>query len=685
MRLLAFALAVGLAAGALPLPGRSPQAAFAAIPNNSGQNLTGPRECDEAAQLDGNGQPVVPAGATQVGGSDTFTEDRGSLASLYPDRLTNTDAMYPLPCDPSIGGASPPPVPTPSPDELDAANALQKFDQVKAPLIAKQAQTGSLPRPQFPGGKVVGCKIQGQNVPCDSPLFLRSGQPFEGRDVIYVHGLQLHQIKDRIKHKAGAIQTWPANQAAFLNAGGYYRADAEAYWHDHIRENLFDPDGNHTNPNSGWQWTSTDQQPVYVPKSNRYLIVAWSSNQTIDYAQSALLTQLDLAMRYGTNVVTPPAYPASHVRPFCSNGCVIVSHSAGSLVTSTSMSIAAHGGFGFGGMLMASRIYAHVSFEGAISGSPLATIGVAAAQGMTVPAALCNVWTNMLNFSSGCSANASTAFVAHSILRDLIPYVAQNVWGPILNESPVPTLTIAGGHPSANDYSITKIVLPGLDDGVVSMNSACGNPNPALLGPPPSGLVPTSLVKAFDMTENGAQFMRNAKLFLSQENVGQLAPAPTYLASACTPYLSTTGMVMPVLAAFGSTPFDARRRYKNHYSFIQGVIDHSFDPGDPSNQWPSAAGNPAWWLRHYLHYSIDNVEETSAVTDANIYQQFNDGTYLVHPSFANIHEIVRGRSFQYKLFGKIHRVWIWKRTYHLLDKWEKKQSSHYVYEFVGRR
>jgi hypothetical protein len=188
------------------------------------------------------------------------------------------------------------------------------------------------------------------------------------------------------------------------------------------------------------------------------------------------------------------------------------------------------------------------------------------------------------------------------------------------------------------------------------------------------------------MSDSPAVLQRAVKILRSQRNVGPLAPGPSYLAAACTPYLSTTGMVMPVVSAFANTPLDARRRYKNHYSFIQGVIDHLYDgPGATGNAWPSVTGQPAWWPRYYWASSVDNREESSAVTDPGIYQQYPDGTYLVHPSFANTREIVHGKSFTYKLFGKKHRVWIWKRTYHLLDKWQQKQSSHYVYEFVGRR
>lgn len=696
MRSLAFSLSVAFAATAFPLPLLPGQTAFASVPKSPLYSIVArPKptvapdpsaECDEAAEMK-DGKAVIPAGATEVGKPYVVDEDRGLLVAKYRGRNTTTDAMYPLPCEPSIGGTMPPEE-LPSQDELDADASLSKFEAADGTDIAKHVQANPLPAlSMFRGRKTAGCSINQSPVACDSTLFLRSGQPFEGRDIIYVHGLATKHLADRILNNSGARRTWPKDAAEFVEQAGYFRKYAEKAWHAHIRENLFDPD-DPTNPNAGWQWTYADSAPRYNPKSNRYLLIAWSSNQTIEYAQDAMMTQIDLAMRTNKNVVTPPSYPSSHVRPFCSNGCIIISQSTGSLVTSTTMARAASGFFGQGGVQIAGRMRTHVSFEGAISGSRVATVGIGLAlKPSLLPKTLCLLFDDLLALTDTCLAD--TSFVAKSILRDLMPVVAQTVWGPVLNTSPVPTLTIAGGHPTGDFYSLTKILLPGLDDGIVSMNSACGNPAPVmpvLLAP--SGAVVTSGIKAFDMSENSAMVTRAVKNYASYRNIGSaMTPGgPFYLAGACTPYLSPTGMVMPVALALSGTPWDTRKRYKNHYSFIQGTIDHQYDGGgNGANVWPSSAGDPASTLRHYLPFAVDNTEETSAVTDSGIYQQFPDGTYLVHPNFAQVREIVRGRHIDYKLFGKNHRIWVWKRTYHLLDKWQQKQSSHYAYEFVGRR
>jgi hypothetical protein len=653
------------------------------------------RDCDEAAEVK-DGTPVIPSGATEVEQAADVDEDLGLLSSLYPGQDTSTDAFYPLPCEPSIGGTLPQDVSL-TQDELDAEATLEAFEGGKGRQIAQKLRihpmTAISQIQPVPSAECVILKPERKVVPCSSPLLLMKDQPFEGRDIIYVHGLALTHLQDRLQNPPPsshpANKNWPVNTSEYLDAGGYYRSYAEEYWHDHIQENLFDPN-QPLNPVAGWEWPAGSGSPAYRPKANRYMIVAWSSNQTLEYAQHALLTQIYLAITSNKNVVTPPTYPSSSVfRPFCANGCILISHSTGALVVDSAMGLAKAGHFGPGGSQLAAHMAAHVSLEGAISGSRLASVGMAVGLA-AVPVAsgsniLCAISDMLFGTSNSC--NADTSFVASSILRDLIPVVSQVVWGPAVDSTPVPTVTVAGGHPLGNFAGITKPFLPGLDDGVVSMNSACGNPNlvlPGLLAP--SGVAVLNPVRAFDFSTDSGRLARAAKNWLSHKNLKAIPPLPQYLAGACTPYVSPTGMVMPALAAFRNTPWDARKRYLNHYSFIQGSIDHSYDPGDSSNRWPSTLGQGAGVVRAYKHAFTTNTEESSAVTDPAIYGFIDgNGTHLVHPSFARIHEVVRGRRIRFKLFGSKRTIWIWKRTYHLLDKWEVKQSSHYVYEFVARR
>jgi hypothetical protein len=655
--------------------------------------------CDEAAEMK-DGRPVLPPDATDIEGPEYVDEDRGFLSDLYPGRDTTTDGFYPLPCEASIGGSLPPEAMEPlSEAESEAEEFISKFELSEGPKIIEELKLELMSKlPKFNDFEMGPCFIgetrdpqTGQTarkeVRCDDTRFLRSGQPFEGRDIIYVHGLATGQLKKWILGDEEAHKLWPLDSSEFLDSNGYFRQYAEDYWKDHIHEHLFDPNDP---PSSlaGWQWTASDPAPRYNPKSNRYLLVSWSSNQTIEFAQHALLEQIRLAITANKNVVTPPSYPSTHARPFCANGCIIISHSTGGLIVSSAMALARAGSFGPGGIRIPKYIRAHVAFEGAISGSRLASVGMAIglASSSPVPNSLCLLYDNLLDLTDTCLRN--TSFVGHSIFRDLIPAVAQGVWGKILAFSPVPTVTVAGGHPTGDFFSATKIFLPGFDDGVVSMNSACGNPNPVfphILAP--SGIIVTSNLKAFEMTQDPGLFARSVKNFISHNNLmGGMVPGVRYLAGTCTPYLSPTGMVMPVESPLIATPWYTRARYPNHYSLIQGSIDHAYDGGSyPQNKWPSAMANPASTDRHYWQMLGPNIEESSAITDKGIFKKFSDGTYLVHPSFANMHEIVRGRKITFRLFKKKRIIWIWKRTYHLLDKWEQKQSSHYVYEFVGRR
>ena len=60
-------------------------------------------ECDQAAVMNGE-RPELPAGATEVTPvQDVQNQDDGPLSVLYPDADTTTDALYPLPCEGSIG------------------------------------------------------------------------------------------------------------------------------------------------------------------------------------------------------------------------------------------------------------------------------------------------------------------------------------------------------------------------------------------------------------------------------------------------------------------------------------------------------------------------------------------------------------------------------------------------------
>ncbi|MBL0162589.1 MAG: hypothetical protein IPP82_02750 [Xanthomonadales bacterium] len=640
----------------------------------------------------------LPAAAIDIEPATDMVETRGLLSDLYPNQDTTTDAFHAnLECDSSIGE---PDLPAevdepPSAEELAAEQLLSEYEQTEgATLVANTsiAMSPTAPWPREPDPDV--CRMSDPSlvngpssiVPCAS--MLDPDQPFDGRDVIYVHGLGVEHLKNWIGNYTPAHSLWPEDSDEFMQPGGYFRTYAENYWRDHIREHLSDPTaGSYI---EGWQWWAGDSEPRYRSKQNRYLIVAWSSNQRLQYAQNAFLIQVAAAINDGTNVVTPAEFPQNQHRPFCANGCVVISHSTGGLLVSTTLGQLARGDWGSQLQHLPDHIRAHVAFDGAISGSRIATVTVGiggAVMGAASPGhgLLCRAIDDVFGGNGQFCDSINSTFLQNTVLLDLIPAVAQTKWGPVLSDSPVPTLTVAGGHPVGNHYGLTKWLLPGIDDGVVSANSACGNPNPVFpFAMAPSGVV-VPLRKAFDL---GDVTTRAVKNFLSQKNLRQGAHPGglRYLAGMCTPYLTVSGMRLPVDDALGGTQWDTRARWPNHFSMIQGIADHSYDGGsDDSNRWPSALGQPASTSRHYLNMlGWNNNEESSAVTNAGIYHRYADGSYLVKPEFAKSVEIVKGRYIKFRLFRKTRKIWLWKRTYERLNHWEQRQDSHYVYEFVAR-
>ncbi|MCQ4164520.1 hypothetical protein [Tahibacter harae] len=663
--------------------------------------------CDQGAEQG------LPAEAIDVEAATEVAETRGLLSQLYPDKDTRTgDFRDSQPCTPSIGEE---PLPAevdapPSDRDLAAVETLERYEQGRGAALAA-AQNSRMPF-QFPAISIPDdiCWRRFDSGSWDIASCaqqLRGDQPFDGRDVIYVHGLATDHLKNYIGNYAPAKLRWPQDAHEFTDSSGYFRQYAERYWRDHIREHLSVP-GPTPDPLTGWQWwaSSGDPGPLYRPKYNRYLIVAWSSNQRLVYAQHAFLQQVAEAIAYNKNVVTPPNFPANERRPFCANGCVVISHSTGGLLVSSAFGAVQRGDYGSRMKDLLKHIRVHVAFSGAISGSRLATAALAVSRALMPSDGgthLCRLVSEVFATPALCAvtreaAGAETApaarpgenvadFLERSILTDLMPVVAQRVWGPVLSGSPVITLTVAGGHPTGNYTTLTKLLLPGIDDGVVSANSACGNPLPVAPdgGFAPSGVIVGSLLKSFDLGDNR---WRAAKLLISQKHLmrGQHPGGLSYLAGMCTPYLSATGMVLPVANTLSGTPWDTRARYPNHYSLLQSVADHSYDGGGvAANPWPSAFAEGAGVQRRYLSREWNNIEESSAVTDAGIFQQFPDGTYLVKPAFAQSVEIVRGKKIKFRLFRRTRYLWFWKRTYERLAGWENKQSSHYVYEFVARR
>jgi hypothetical protein len=652
--------------------------------------IAAPSPCAEAAKVDPRGNVMLPTGATEVEGPVDVDEELGTLSSQYPGVDTTTTAMYPLPCEPSIGGTLPPDAEDPETDEDqhtdDQVDAFEKDGVLD--LINLQPPI-SLPQlPLFEKAPV--CYYKNNVVPCSSPYLLNDSQPFAGRDIILVQGFSLGTLLDNAAGNLGAHKKWPQDQAAF-EPGGYFYQRAWDYWSPHVREHLWDM----TAPNNltaGYQWPPNQGNPSYVPKYNRLLVVAWNTAQRLEVSQHAFLTQVIRAMNDGHNVQTPPSYPPPSVikMPFCANGCIVISHSTGGLIVNTALGKLQDGQYGISHRPLVKRFRGHVAFASALGGSRLAPAAISASAITNPSDPVCGIISAWGGSTGLCGWSQQRAL--DSVLADLTPSYTRQRWVPVMNMSPVSTVTVSGAHTTGNygilnDAINTKLLHPGNDDGVVTMNSSCGNPQavePHVV--PPSGFTVTSLIKAFDM---GIPGTRAIGVFRDQRRIKANAPASRYMAAMCSPWLSPTGMVMPVDNSFLGTGLSAQQRLNNTYSFIQGAIDHSYLGGtDDDNPFPSTNGGSAMIPREYLDTFWGSAvrEESSAITDTQIYAAGPDGVRTVHPSFAaQMKEYQRGRKISFKLFGTKYTWWIWRRTYHLLNHWEDKAATHFAYEYAYRR
>ncbi|WP_221795137.1 hypothetical protein [Oceanobacter mangrovi] len=150
---------------------------------------------------------------------------------------------------------------------------------------------------------------------------------------------------------------------------------------------------------------------------------------------------------------------------FCNDGCVIVTHSTGDLVTRYMLEnqdiwTAAAG-------YQPLNILAVFDFAGAGGGSELADLAVDAIDGSgLVSSAVRGMLTLWLGFDpSGAELG---------VLHDLRPANARNL---ATAPSAEPRLRFVGG---GSEYlGTTDLYIPGTDDGVVSMHSSCGSPSQA--------------------------------------------------------------------------------------------------------------------------------------------------------------------------------------------------------------
>ncbi len=645
--------------------------------------------CEEAT-LDGNGYEfsnvVLPAGADEVTFEDV-DQDLGPVSALYPcDTTLNTwygddcAQQYLRCCPATIGGYFPEPITEP---DLTTIGVSAPPDDAATELASDEAQLASAYKNQGfgqPGPPIstppcgdpicqycanatstqcvtdADCGMNGPCLAAPCSTLQNPSSVFQGRDIIYVHGLDPYPLLDKINHVPGALTTWPANPAAFIQSGGYWRARAEYYWAPHII--------NYLNTRNA---------------TNRYLEVAWASTQRLPFAVHAVLSQIVDAMTSGTNVQLLDPDDPRGTHGFCSGGCVVVSHSAGAPVTDVALALAELtktsaiirkrlGDIG----CVADSVKAHVAFDGAFGGSEYAT-GIVAVTGVIgVPLqTTATLATQAFQTLTGASVTVpDLASLLDSVLVDLVPLITRLHWIPLMRKTPVPVLTVAGGHDKYPNFALKWLMLRGFDDGVLPMDSTCAKgafplgwptgfiASPALV---PAPLNPRLYDLGMALKVDGGQVSRATKYFLEQ-NVGPLR-LPPRAAAACIPYKTSWGLVQPVATPlFGW--WNPLKRIRRHYSFVDTAEDHIND--QEGVEYDSATG------------SITRREETRTMSSS---APFTLG--LVKPSIVSKdRQQVLGKKITFKLFGKKHTWWIWKRTYDRLEGFETRLGGDWVYDYI---
>ena len=650
---------------------------------------------DEEVDRDENGNETSPPDDPSE--DVDVDETQGPVSTLYPDLDTSLATWIDhLPCNPTIGDDPLTPEDL-APDWTDADLEALGIDNVEQFLAQMQsdeeaiAAVDATERDPFPKAP----SLAGPYRPPASPHCTPKGGKyvFGGRDLVFVHGFSPEAIEARLvceyAENPGVFAKWPDDRTAFYD-DGYWKGRAEEYWSAHIEHYL----------------TSRNIK-------NRYLIVCFASTQRLKFAAQAVLAQIADAMQTGKGVKDPTT--ATPELNFGTPSYVVIAHSTGGLVTDVAMRAAqVHPNLGVG--FVQKHCKAHIALHCAFRGSRLATAAVALggfAQPHLVNPFHCELtklllkglkkWTGPLPCGEfGClpPPNILTP-LAQSILVDLVPLVAQGRWGSYVEHTPVPTLTIAGAfarYDSVPRNVVKHLLLPGLDDGVLPLESQLANKNP----PPvlfnwPGGFIadplpPRLLDKGLVVGPSSGGSALPAKsatraLGYFADQVLDYRRFPPFVTSLIAPRTSAGavctqtrdhtpwGMIQAVLLPIPGVML----RHKSHFSLIQDASDHI------PVMWPSDAEGEIMALD----------EECWAVTDPDVFinsrpmpHAFDSQSVLSKSWIPPSDYSVRGK-FR---CGKPKKAtpancekrpkWKWRRQYVRLHDWERLTPMDYAYDHV---
>lgn len=596
-----------------------------------------PAVCSRAIVQQGLVQ--LPAGATEVRFEDE-DEVTGPVHSLFPNLNTGDERFYrdlvsdrdgcPLTVE---SGVMPPRPHDPDEEALPAEEAIQEWMGLASEFVTNF--TRRLPTTQQ-GSEIVrivpeGYVHQRPADPCrpvpDRPLSrfceeLNRG-PFSGKDVIYVHGFNEGQLFQMLDPTNFRFRRWTeAGTLAYLNQ---FQGHAHDSWKDQVAQYL-------------------------QGKKNRYLTVGWSTGERLEYAVNATLFQIANAIRLGSGVRLTEDDPRG-VDGFCARGCVIITHSTGGLIVDVAMAKADDpsyqrqvGNIGF----IPDSITTHIAIAGAVNGSGLAQVAIAAA-GLTTPpwAPACALLERLLYTTPGGPCGGAEWLT--SVLVDLIPSYTENVWRQWVVRTRVPVLTVSGAA-SYDRYAggLNRFIHPGFDDSVVTTDSSCARET--LQPAAPAGTWPFFRFSQWDRGMFESQPWSPRSFHYWDE---QMVLSSAVASSGCTPYKTPWGMLFNPIYWLHSGPDTF---LPNHFSFIQTANFHRA-------------------MRDLTEFGLEDVR---AIKDNTVYAR-----NLVKPGMRTIQvQSTRGRKVSFRLFGKRHIWYLWRRTYHRLQGWEGQPSAFYIYEYV---
>lgn len=598
-----------------------------------------------------------------------FDYNNGSVRDLYPNAdMSSTNWLMDIedsnnPCF-SIGGEFP---------ETEVNSVLNTYSQSELDDLNKEIKDfESNYQDNQPPSSDLRPIAYIYNEKCSGKPTIDPSKPFGGRDIVYIHGLQLAALMGNLESTPKFQGKWPQNPEAFYIGGEYYEEASGRYWDKHIKRSL----GSLTSP------------------TNSYLKVTYSANQRLQYGIHAVLTQINDALQGKNKGVVWGR--GKNKECFGKNGIVLVTHSTGGLVASTMLGIAEATRnansperqiYGEAYKII-ERVKGQIGINAAYAGSPLASIAIQA----SIVGANHHITDNSIagrmlkHWFKNKAPNANrilddlpriSNILQHSILVDLMPQVSINWARKYYGLTNKPTLTLSGGFPALAQGSgmiwAGKFLINSFDDGVLAVSSQSGSMYNKPIFRAKNSILLVDMGVPLSMKRAGIGLERRDGLVSDQKNY------------AIVPYYSITGMVQSQSFQSQITPL---QNWPNHYAVIQTTGDH-FDnvnevERNGNNYEQSITGN------------INNNEETSVIFDSRVYS-----IGALSSNFRNLtNEHVRKKTWGLHLprckiswtwkgwrpIIKIKCYWyykeftIWKRTYHLLDGYENKLGMDYMYE-----